>query len=303
MADPSAAPRRIGGLPIALAAYTLWGVMPLYLTQLNAVHPVALLGWRILWTIPICLFASTLTGRLGEVRAALANRRLLGMLTLSALAITINWFTYILAVHYGEFYAASLGYFIGPLVNIAIGTVILKERLTRLQWIAVALATVAVAVLAADALFTLYISLALALTFSVYGLIRKQIAVEALPGLTVETTLLALPSVLMIAFAPVSAMQFGDSLASSALLMGAGVMTASPLLLFSIAVRRMTYSAMAFCQFLAPALVLIEGLVIFKQPLLPSQAVCFALIFVGIMLFCFDILKRQRQVPKPVPMD
>lgn len=287
----SPAPR---GLPFALGAYTLWGFLPLYLVLLNAVNPFALVGWRTLWTIPVCAVAIALRGQIAEVKAALTNPRILGVLLLSSLLISTNWIVYIIAVQRGAFYAASLGYYINPLVNVLLGTIFLKERLTRMQWLAVGVAGIGVAILAAKALDTLYISLMLALTFAAYGLLRKRVPVGALPGLTVEVLILAVPAVIAIALAPAATNGMGGDLWGHGLLFGAGLWTAIPLLLFATAARRMDYSTLGFVQFLAPTIVFLLGLTVLGEKLDPVRLVCFVIIWTAIAIFCADLLLRTR---------
>ncbi|MDT0575333.1 EamA family transporter RarD [Croceicoccus sp. F390] len=292
MGDPAATPQPRNGLPLALAAYTIWGVFPLYLVLLNAVNPFALVGWRIIWTLPLCAAMVAVAGQWPAVKAALRNRRVLLWMGASSVLISVNWLVYVVAVQRGYFYAASLGYYINPLVNVLLGTIMLKERLGSLQWIAVGLAAVGVGVLAWEAEATLIISLVLAISFSGYGLIRKIIAVDALPGLTIEVVLLALPAAIAIAVAPPGSASFGSSTSITLLLMGAGVMTAVPLLLFAAAARRMPYSALGFVQFIAPTIVFLLGMFVFDQPLNQAQLVCFVFIWIAIALFCTDILRR-----------
>jgi chloramphenicol-sensitive protein RarD len=288
------------GLPFALAAYSLWGVFPLYLVLLNTVNPFALVGWRIIWTLPLCAMMLAVSRQWGAVRAALRNRRVIGWMAVSSLLISVNWLVYVVAVQRGYFYAASLGYYINPLVNVLLGTVFLKERLGVLQWLAVALAAIGIGILAYEAEATLAISLTLAFSFSIYGLIRKLASIAALPGLTVEVILLAIPAAVAIAIAPPGDQSFGDSMSVSLLLIGAGAMTAIPLLLFAEAARRMSYSALGFVQFIAPTIVFLLGMFVFDKPLETAQLICFVFIWAAIALFCTDILRRGRK-RKPAP--
>ncbi|GGD45144.1 EamA family transporter RarD [Croceicoccus pelagius] len=291
------------GLPYALGAYTLWGLLPLYLVWLNPVDPFRLVAWRVLWTIPICFAALALFRNFAKLKAAFSNRRAIGLLLLSALLITVNWVAYIIAVQAGQFYAASLGYYINPLVNVLLGTLFLGEKLSKLQWLAVAVASMGIGILVFEAADTLYISLTLAFSFGLYGLVRKQVKVDALPGLTVEVLLVAPLALVALAVVPEGAEDFGTSVSMSLLLMGAGVMTGVPLLLFATAARRMAYSALGFVQFLAPTMVFLSGLLIFGQELVTAQAICFALIWTAVALFCADIVmkgRRRRLPPDPV---
>jgi chloramphenicol-sensitive protein RarD len=296
-APSSPAPK--SGLPFALGAYSLWGVLPLYLVLLNAVNPFALVGWRTLWTIPVCAIAIAARGQIAEVKAALSNPRVFGVLVISSALISINWVVYIVAVQRGAFYAASLGYYINPLVNVLLGTIFLKERLSRLQWIAVGVAAIGVAILAFEAVDTLYISLTLALSFAAYGLLRKRVPVGSLPGLTIEVLVLAIPAVIAIALAPKESSGLNGDFGLNALLFGAGLWTAIPLLLFATAARRMEYSTLGFVQFMAPTIVFILGLTVLGEPLDPVRLVCFLFIWAAIAIFCVDLLMRARARRRP----
>ena len=221
----------------------------------------------------------------------------------SALLIAVNWLVYVWAIQQGEVYAASLGYYINPLVNILLGTLILKERLSRAQWVAVALAAVGIAILAAGALSTLWISLTLAFSFATYGLLRKQVPVGALPGLTIESAILLIPALGVAAWywASPQGSSFDNSLALSLSIMLGGLLTAVPLLMFAIAARRMDYSVLGFVQFLAPSIVFILGLTVFGEELHPAELFCFGCIWLAAAIFVWDLLAKRRAARKPVP--
>lgn len=294
-------PKPVGGLPYALGAYVIWGVLPLYIVLLNTVDPFHLVAWRVLWTVPICLVALAISGNLGKLTAAFADRRVLALLLLSSALISVNWVTYVAAVQAGHFYAASLGYYINPLVNVLLGTVLLRERLSRLQWLAVAIAACGIAVLAFEARDTLLISLMLAFSFGFYGLVRKRVKVDALPGLSVEVLVLTLPAIAALLIVPAGQEDFGDGWRISLLLVAAGPITGLPLMLFAEAARRMTYSALGFVQFLTPTVVFIQALVLFGEPLKPAQGLCFVLIWIAIAVFCADIVVRGRRAATTAP--
>ena len=284
------------GLTAALGAYVIWGLMPLYLLLVRSVPAFEFVGWRIIWTLPLCLLIALLRKQWPELRAAFAHRRTLGWLALSATLIAVNWVVYVWAIQNGQVYAASLGYYINPLVNVLLGTMLLGERLTRRQWIAVALAAIGVSLLAAGALTTLWISLTLALSFGSYGLIRKQVAVGAVPGLTIESTLLLVPSFgVALYYAQTEGSSFAVSTELSLAIMAGGAFTAFPLLLFAIAARKLPYSTPGFIQFLAPSIVFILGLTVFGEELKPAQAACFACIWAAAAVFAWDMIARSRK--------
>lgn len=288
-------PQPKSGLAPAIGAYLIWGFLPLYLILVRAVPAFEFVAWRIIWTLPICLAIVALRKQGSDVRAALADRRALGWLAVSSALIAVNWLVYVWAIQTGEVYAASLGYYINPLVNVLLGTLLLGERLSRAQWVAVGIAAVGVALLAGGALTTLWISLTLALTFGSYGLVRKRVTVGSLPGLTIESALLLAPSLALAAwYAGTQGSAFFVSPSLSAAIVLGGFVTAIPLLMFAIAARRMPYSTLGFFQFLAPSIVFVLGLTVFEQPLQPAQAACFACIWLAAAIFIWDLVRRSR---------
>ncbi|EQB15835.1 hypothetical protein L284_10520 [Novosphingobium lindaniclasticum LE124] len=290
-------PRRTGGLAQAFGAYFIWCLFPLYFAALHAVSPFEVVAWRLLFTLPFCLVMVAVLRQGAQLRAAVGNRRLLGALALSGLLIGTNWLVYVIAVMEGHVLAASLGYYINPLVNVLAGTIFLRERLSRLQWIAVALAAIGVAMLAWGAFDTLWISLGLAFSFAGYGLVRKLAPVESLPGLTVETLVLLVPALGLLGWQATSTagLAMGESLATSLLLACAGVVTGIPLLLFAGAARKLDFSVLGFIQFVTPTGVFLMGLFVFGEPLRPVQIFCFLFIWTAIAVFCWDLLSRRRK--------
>ena len=284
------------GLAAAFSAYVIWGFLPLYLILVRSVPAFEFVGWRIIWTMPLCLLIVLARRQGPDLRAALANRRTLGLLALSATLIAVNWVVYVWAIQNGQVYAASLGYYINPLVNVLLGTVLLGEKLSRPQWAAVGLAGIGVSLLAAGALTTLWISLTLALSFGSYGLIRKQLDVGSVPGLTIESALLLLPSFAVAwYYAQTQGSSFAVSTELSLAIMAGGVVTAFPLLLFAIAARKLPYSMLGFIQFLAPSIVFVLGLTVFGEELKPVQAACFACIWAAAAIFVWDLVARTRK--------
>ncbi|MBU7580417.1 MAG: EamA family transporter RarD [Porphyrobacter sp.] len=284
------------GLAPALGAYLIWGFLPLYLMLVQSVPPFEFVGWRIIWTLPLCLLIVAYRRQFPELLAALRSPRSLMALLASSVLIAINWFVYIWAIMAGEVYATSIGYYLNPLMNVLLGTLVLGEKLSKRQWLAVAIAGVAVAFLAAGALTSLWISLSLGLSFGVYGLVRKQVAVGSLPGLTIESAIL-LPVALAIAGWYAMSPQgsaFGQDASMSALIVFSGVVTAVPLLLFAIAARAMDYSTLGFIQYLSPTIVFFLGLFVFHQPLAPAKLASFVLIWVAVAIFVWDLWAKRK---------
>ena len=210
--------------------------------------------------------------------------------------IAINWFVYIWAIMAGEVYATSIGYYLNPLLNVLLGTLVLGERLSRRQWLAVGIAAVAVALLAAGAVTSLWISLTLGFSFALYGLVRKQISVGSLPGLTIESAILLLPAAAIAGWYGLSPQgsSFGQDWQMSGLIIFSGVVTAVPLLLFALAARRMDYSTLGFIQYLSPTIVFCLGLFVFEQPLAPAKLASFVMIWVAVAIFVWDLWAKRR---------
>lgn len=293
--DAATAPPASGLAP-AIGAYVIWGFLPLYLLLVKAVPPFEFVGWRIIWTLPLCLAIVAFRRQFGELLTALRSPRAMLALGASAVLIGINWFVYIWAIMAGEVYATSIGYYLNPLINVLLGTLFLGERLTRWQWLAVAIALAAVVLLAAGALTSLWISLTLGFSFGLYGLVRKQVAVGSLPGLTIESAILLLPAAGIAWWYAVSpaGSSFGQDAWMSGLIIFSGVVTAVPLLMFAIAARRMDYSTLGFIQYLAPTIVFFLGLFVFEQPLAPIKLFSFVLIWIAVAIFVGDLWARKR---------
>ena len=289
-------PKSYSGLPQAMGAYAVWCLFPLYFALLHDVAPFEVVAWRLLFTLPFCLVMILAMRQGAALRTALTSPRIVGALAVSGLLIGTNWLTYVIAVLDGHVLAASLGYYINPLANVLAGTIFLREKLTRRQWIAVGLAAIGVALLAQGAVETLGISMLMALSFSGYGLVRKLAPVGALPGLTVETIVLLVPGLGLLAWqahAP-QGLMMGTSLRLDLLLACAGPLTAIPLMLFASAARRLDFSVLGFIQFVTPTGLFLLSIFYFGEPLRPIQLVCFLFIWTAIAVFCWDIVSRRR---------
>jgi chloramphenicol-sensitive protein RarD len=290
-------PSARAGLAAAIGAFVLWGVFPLYLKPLSVVPALQVTAHRIVWCVPLVLTWLALRGELGEVRRALADPGARLRLMASATLVSVNWLTYVWAVTHGHTVEASLGYFINPLLNIVLGVSVLKERLNRAQWFAVALAAVGVAYLTVLAGRPPWIALVLAVSFGTYGLIRKLVNVSAVPGLATETLLL-LP--FAAAFLAWSAWQgsgaFGHvGIGLNAMLVALGLVTALPLALFAFGARLIPYSTIGLVQYIGPTLQFLIGVFVFMEPFSRERAVGFVLIWIGLAVYAADGLWRSRK--------
>lgn len=293
------------GLTAGLAAYIIWGLFPLYLKPLHAVGTFEVIAHRVGWSCVFILIWMLASGELRRAGALLTNPALLWRLCVSASLITVNWLTYVYAVANGHVLEASLGYFINPLLSVLLGVVLLSERLSPAQWTSVGLAAVAVLYLALGAGHPPWISLTVATSFGLYGFVRKVIAVEALPGLAIETLLLApLAAGYLVWLGMTGGGALGHSSAGiDVLLIGSGVATAVPLFLFAYGARLIPYSTMGLLQYIAPSLQLILGLVVFGEPLEHDRAVGFTLIWIALAIYAADGIRRSRPRAQLLPRE
>lgn len=250
-----------------------------------------MVGERVVWSVVLLLALIFIRKRWGELQRVLLTPRLLGPLLASSLLIATNWLIYVWAVYNGHILAASLGYFLNPLLNIQLGAAILKEKLRPLQWASAGLAAIGVTTLALGALDTLWISLSLATSFAIYGLIRKTIVTGPMVGLAAETILL-LPFALGFLWwwhsEPGRAAFGAGNISKDLLLIGCGVVTAVPLLFFASAARKLAYSTIGVIQYAAPTIVFLLGVFVFHEPLTTAQMLCFGFIWAGLALYVWD---------------
>ena len=289
------------GLAFGVGAYGLWGLLPLYFRLLGPIDAGEIVAQRVLWSALLVAIIVVAVGRGAQLRAAFVDRRALANLVASAVFIAINWLVYVWAVLHGEVLAASLAYFLNPLLNVLLGVVLLGERMNRTQAAAVALAGAGVALFAFGSSWTaLGISLSLAISFALYGLIRKTVSVGALEGLMVETTLLAPVALGYLLF--LSAKQplaFDQGPGMAGLLILAGAVTTAPLLLFSAAARRLRLATMGMLQFLAPSLQFLLAIAVFGETLTPVRMGCFALIWAGLAVYIIGGRRPGRRDAAP----
>jgi chloramphenicol-sensitive protein RarD len=295
-AGPVAADRYAAGIGYGLLAYLLWGFFPLYFGQLTHVAPMDVVSNRAVWACAFVGLLLSLRRQWGKVGAVFRTPRHLAMLTLAALLVGSNWLIFLYAVVEGQVVASSLGYFLTPLVNVLLGLLVLKERLDRPEWVSVLLALAAIGneIVALGALP--WISLLLAGTFGCYGLVRKQVPVGAIPGLWLET-LAMLPVCLLYALWQARAGHAvfgGHAAATSALLVGAGILTALPLMAFAAATQRLDLATVGMLMYVNPTLQFVTAVWLFDEPLEPARLVTFALIWAGLCVFSWSAWRKAR---------
>jgi len=285
------------GLIYGASAYVLWGFFPLYFALLLPASPVEILSERFVFSLVFMAVVLTATRSWSALAPVLGNRRQMLLVCCAAVLIAVNWGTYIWAVNNGDVVEASLGYFVNPLVLVVIGVVVLGERMRPLQWTAVGIATLAVAVLTFGYGKLPWIALVLAFSFAGYGLIKKVNAIDPKASLTLETAVaspfaLAYLVVLQVSGALVL---FHHSTATTALLMGTGVITAVPLLMFGAAANRIPLSTMGLLQYLTPMIQFVIGVWVVDEPMPPARWAGFAIVWLALAVFTYDGLRQRNR--------
>ncbi len=284
------------GVVYALGAYTLWGLFPLYFKLLHAVPAMQILAHRMVWSLLLVLGILIVLRRWSWMKLLREQPAVLARFAGSALLLATNWFTYIWSVNHGHVVEASLGYYINPLMNVALGTLILHERLRPTQWMAVAVAAAGVLWMAVGVGHLPWLALLLAVTFAGYSLMRKIAPLGSLEGLAVETAVLLPVALLYLAWtsrAGTNAFELGDW-RLRVLLMCSGPVTALPLLAFAAGARRIPFSLLGILQYLTPTLLLVLGVTLYHEPFGPQKALGFGLVWSGIALYIGEGLLRMR---------
>jgi len=286
------------GIGYGLSAYLIWGSFPLVIAMLSFADPFEIVVWRVIFGFAFGLAVILVTRKFSEYLSVFKQPKQLLWISLAAVVIYINWQVYVYAVAENHVLEASLGYFINPLVTIALATIFLKEKLNVLQWVAVGLGGVAVLILTFNYGQPPVIALTLALSFGIYGLAKNRLGgkVSALSSFTVETTLLLpLGIVQLVVLAGMMQIQFGYAgLAPSLGLAAYGVLTAIPLLLFGAAAKRVPLSYIGFMQYLTPTLQFLLGLIVFQEPMPAARWLGFAMVWFALSILSFDALRQLR---------
>ena len=286
------------GIGYGLSAYLIWGSFPLVIAMLSFADPFEIVVWRVIFGFAFGLAVILVTRKFSEYLSVFKQPKQLLWISLAAVVIYINWQVYVYAVADNHVLEASLGYFINPLVTIALATIFLKEKLNVLQWVAVGLGGVAVLILTFNYGQPPVIALTLALSFGIYGLAKNRLGgkVSALNSFTVETTLLLpLGIVQLVVLAGMMQIQFGYAgLAPSLGLAAYGVLTAIPLLLFGAAAKRVPLSYIGFMQYVTPTLQFLLGLFVFQEPMPAARWLGFALVWFALSILSFDALRQLR---------
>ena len=288
------------GLLYGVAAYLCWGFFPLYWPLLEPASATEVLAHRIVWTLVFCVGLLTITRKWGAFRAILRQRRLMVPLAFASVVITINWGAFIWGVTNGHVIETSLGYFINPLMTVLLGVFVLGESLRRLQWVAVALGTLAVVVLTVDYGRPPWVALVLATSFATYGFLKKRANLGTIEALSVETTILTPFAIAYLVFLGVTGtLTFGhEGALNTVLLMGTGIVTGIPLLMFGAAATRLSLTTIGILQYLGPILQFIFGLTIFGEEMGTARWVGFVIVWSALVIFTYDALSNRRRAKR-----
>jgi chloramphenicol-sensitive protein RarD len=304
-ASPTAAP---GGTLAAVGAFLLWGLLPLYWAQLSSVPAIEIIWHRILWG-GVLSWIIVAGGRvirrrtLNASRSGLSmpplfpGRRVAWLLLFNGVLLGGNWLVYVWAVSSGRTLDASLGYYINPLVSVVFGMIFFGERLVQLQWVAVASATIGVLYMTFQLGYFPWVSVTLAATFGLYGVVKKKTTLSSIHGLAVELTPVMVVAAVLVTHSVLtgSGRFFAGDPATTAYLFGASVVTVAPLLLFGIAARRIRLADVGFLQYIAPTLMFVIAVAIFRDPILPGRIVGFACVWLGLSVYTYSNIRERRR--------
>lgn len=287
------------GVLVGLGSYMLWGILPLYWKQLLAVQPYEILANRIYLSLIFVGLLFLVTGRSielkGELQRVWRDKQLLAIMLASGVVVTLNWGIYIWAVNNGHILDSSLGYYINPLINVCFGVVLFGERLSKLTWVAVGCAVAGVGMMIVRLGIFPWISLATALTFAIYGVLKKKINIGVQAGLFIETLVItpfALAYIYYRSTLGLAAYQTVDAL-TLGILATTGVATAVPLMMFAYAAKNIPMSTLGFCQYVSPTISLILGIFVYGEKFTIGHLYCFGIIWIGLLLFTYDQARRK----------
>ena len=288
---------QLAGIGFGLLAYGIWGFFPLYFRQLSHLAPMDVLSNRAVWAFVFVSLLLTLRGNWSKVLAIFRTPRQFAMLALAALLVGSNWLMFLWAVSHQQVVASSLGYFLTPLVNVLLGLVVLKEKLNRLEWISVSLAVAALANEVISLGSLPWVSLFLAATFGTYGLVRKQVPVDALSGLWLETlAMLPVCGIYALWMAHSGHLVFAaQDTSTAALLLGAGIITALPLIAFAAATQRLDLATVGMLMYINPTMQFVTAVWIFGEPLQAGRLISFGLIWLGLGFFSWSMWQKLQQ--------
>lgn len=286
----------LSGFFYALAAYLLWGFLPLYMKALAHIPPVEVIAHRVIWSVPVALAVLVWLGRTADLKAALVNPRMLGMAALTASIISVNWGIYVWAIGAGHALDAALGYYINPLFSILLGAVLLGERLRGVQWLAIALVCIAVGILTWEAGQLPVIAAGLFLTWGFYAYLKRRLPIGPNQGFALEVLIL-LPFGLGYAgwLGWQGTGHFMEGVPFDTwMLFGCGIVTAAPLMIYANGAKRLRLSTIAIMQYIAPTMIFLTAVFLFDEPFSRVKLVAFGFIWAALVIYSWSVLRRAR---------
>ncbi len=285
------------GFAFALSAYLLWGFLPFYMKAVAHISPIEVIVHRVIWSVPIAAAVLIAIGRTAEIRTALKNPKMLAMASLTAALISINWGVYIWSIGAGRALDAALGYFINPLFSIFLGAVLLKEKLYPAQIAAIVLVALAVAILTWHAGSLPWVSIALTVSWGFYAFFRKTLPIGATQGFLLEVMLLSVPAVLVMAWLGFSGQAhfMAGNTTDTWLLVASGLITAVPLILYGNGAKLLRLSTIGIMQYIAPTMIFLIAIFIFKEPFDMVRMAAFAMIWVALAIYTGSSLLRLKR--------
>jgi len=280
------------GLLLGIGSYLIWGLFPLYWPLLKPANSIEIVSHRAVWTFVLCIILLLAMGKLRSTFSLLKSRRIALRLAISTVLVSVNWLVYIWGVNHGHVVECALGYYINPLIIIAFGVILLKEKMRKLQWVSVGIATVGVIVLTVDYGRPPWIAIALAASWGSYGLVKKQLGLAALDGLAIETTLSLIPyGGYLLWMGNKGTGQFGHHLGLTALLIFAGVATAVPLLMFNSSTNTLKFTIIGLLQYITPSVQFLIGVLVRHEAMTTGRWVGFLVVWVALITLGYDLVK------------
>ncbi len=289
------------GLLFGVASYVLWGLFPLYWPLLQPASPLEIVSHRAVWTLVFCLIVLAVAKQLHSTIAIVKRPKIMAGLFLTTILVSINWLTYIWATNNGHVVEAALGYYINPLIIIAFGVLLLREKMRPLQWLAVGIAAIGVTILTIDYGRLPWVAISLALSWGTYGLVKKKLNLGALDGLAIETLISLIPYVgYLIYLGSQGTGQFGQSPGLTILLISAGAVTAIPLLLFNGSTTRLPYSTIGLLQYITPTIQFSIGVWVRHEDMPAARWIGFLVIWLALAALATDLVRSSRAVDNGV---
>ncbi len=283
------------GFVLAVSAYVMWGFLPLYMKALSHIGPVEVVAHRVIWSVPVAGLLLVILGRTRDLRAALGNPKMLGMAALTAALISVNWAIYVWAISTGHALDAALGYYINPLFSIALGAVLLREPLTRMQLVAVGLAALGVLVLVVEAGRLPWAALGLMVSWGFYAFFKRSLPIGPNQGFLLEVLILLIPAIAYVTWLGIQGTgHFGMLAADTVLLSCAGVVTAVPLLVYANGAKLVRLSTMGILQYIAPTMIFITAVAVFGEQIDRGRMIAFPLIWAALVVYSIPMIRQAR---------